>query len=236
MCRVNSGLRLALCAMVATGCSQQPAPIEPGRYAVSAQVVDSRTGRPAPPQPPTQAASELPEPRATEPVLRKLEPLPATPHEPDEPMAPQRSPEEEALLGVARERPFVPVESRVNGQPAVMSFVGGDDRCRTVAITYPARRVAELWRACADGRFALDREAEAIPDLPDDPGLQAARQATTHWAYVNGRADAAYGEVMIRAQSSGQPDRNGCMTIRNAVTWNGVAIGMMDETVCTPPE
>jgi len=233
MQRVKRCLLLMACAAAGAGCGGASAPKEGAHFAVTAQVVDSRTGRPVPAKSPRRPVAERPPVDPDVPMVRKLEPLPEPEPEPTSSAAPpQLSPEEETLLGVAHERPFVPVESRVGGQPAVMNFVGGDEQCRTVAVTYPARRVAELWRVCADGQFALDREAEAIPDLPEDPGLRAARQATVHWAFANGRADSSYGELMIRAQSSGQRDQNGCTVIRSAVTWNGVTIGMSDETIC----
>jgi hypothetical protein len=241
MQRVKRLLLLAACAAVGAGCGGASAPKDGAHFAVTAQVIDSETGRPVPAKTPKRPVPELSAVDKAAPILRKLEPLPEPAQDPgpgpNSPAArPQLSPEEETLLGVARERPFVPVESRVGGQPAVMNFVGGDEQCRTVAVTYPARRVAELWRVCADGQFALDREAEAIPDLPEDPGLRAARQATMHWAFANGRADSTYGELIIRAQSSGQRDQNGCTVIRSAVTWNGVTIGMSDETICLGSE
>jgi hypothetical protein len=124
----------------------------------------------------------------------------------------------------------------VNGQPVVMAFVGGDDRCRTVAVTYTTQSVAELWRVCTDGQFSLDREAEPIPAVVNDPALLAMRQAVVHRAYIDGRAVAPYGELMVKAQSTGQPDANGCMMIRSAVSWNGVAVGMSDETICSHGE
>jgi hypothetical protein len=237
---VRLGFSAYACAMVlaSVGCGGSD-PIAPSGYAVTAQVIDSRTGQPvSPPKAAKRPPPEIPSARAAEPVFRKLEPIPDAEPGPDVQTAPpQRSPEEEALIAVARERPFLPVEARVGGQAVVMNFVGGDDRCRTVAVTYPARRVAELWRVCSDGQYTLDREAEAIPDLPNDPGLQAARQAAAHWAYANnGRGDSAYGELMIRAQASGQKDQNGCMVVRNAVTWNGITIGVNDDTVCSTPE
>jgi len=234
--RLSLSVGASAAVLASVGCGGAE-PIAPSRYEVTAQVIDSRTGQPvSPPKPAKRPTPELPSVRAAEPVFRKLEPIPDVEPEPGAQPAPQRTAEEEALVGVARERPFLPVEASVDGQAVVMNFVGGDDRCRTVAVTYPARRVAELWRVCSDGQYTLDREAEAIPDLPNDPGLQAARQAAAHWAYANGRADSSYGELMVRAQASGQKDQNGCMVVRNAVTWNGVTIGMNDDILCSAPE
>jgi hypothetical protein len=231
------GLLTALA--MATGCARPPAPPDAEHFKVSAQVVDSKTGQPVQPPPVRRPVrTVLPEDRQ-QPVLKRLEPAP--PPDEREPRTEQpstrtpRTPEEETLLAVARDRPFVPVDSRVGGQPVVMSFAGGDDRCRTVAVTYTAQLVAELWRVCADGQVTLDREAEPIP-VANDPGLLAARQSAVHMAYANSRALSQFGELTIRAQSSGSPDANGCMAIRSAVSWNGITVGMADETICSAGE
>jgi hypothetical protein len=55
-------------------------------------------------------------------------------------------------------------------------------------------------------------------------------------AYANSRALSQFGELTIRAQSSGSPDANGCMAIRSAVSWNGITVGMADETICSAGE
>ena len=230
-----SPVLLLACLAAVVGCGAEPTRMPPTNFAVSAQVVDARTGRPIPPSAERRKRPAPPSASSGVPIFRKLEPIPETSSPVQTPEAPaprQLSPEEESLIGVARERPFVPIEIGVNGESAVLSFVGGDEQCRTVAVTYPARRVAELWRVCAEGGYALDRDAEPIPELPADPALVAARQAASHLAYQNGRADSAFGELVVRAQSSGAPDQNGCMAVRNAVTWNGITIAMADETIC----
>jgi hypothetical protein len=139
-------------------------------------------------------------------------------------------------LRVAKERPTVPVEGSINGEPVVATCVGGNDQCRTVAVTSPARALAEIWQVCANGQIALERPAEPTPPLPNDPGLQTARQIVVFEAHSRGQATLPYGELLVSAKSTGQPDAKGCTIVRCAVNWQGMVLDMRDEHVCSPSE
>jgi hypothetical protein len=150
--------------------------------------------------------------------------------------APQRTPEEEFLLRVARERPLVPAEGAINGEPVVASCAGGNDQCRTVVVTSPARRLAEMWQVCANGEIALERQAEPTPAPPNDPGLQTTRQMVIFEAHARREAALNYGEFVVSAKSAGQPDAKGCTLVRCAVSWQGIVLDLRDEHVCSPNE
>ncbi len=137
-------------------------------------------------------------------------------------------------MRVASERPAVPLDGLVNGEAAVVNFVSGDQQCSTLAITYPARRVSEIWRVCADRQFVLTRRAEPTPVVPDDAGIEPARLMAVHSAYHEGRASVPYGPLTISAQSAGSPDERGCVMIRSALSWQGIPMAMTDETICLP--
>jgi len=144
------------------------------------------------------------------------------------------NPEEQFLLRVAWDRPAVPLDGTINGEPAVAGYISGDQGCSQVGVTYPGRRVSEIWRVCADRQFMLERKAEPTPGVPDDPGLEANRMFAVHTAYNEGRASVSYGPMLIGAQTSGAPDPRGCVLIRSALTWQGIPMATRDETICRP--
>ncbi|MCU0735260.1 MAG: hypothetical protein MUF20_07020 [Methylotetracoccus sp.] len=248
---------LAGCPGCATTNSGADAP-PPSRYKVTARVVDVAPGSPggtgagtgavaaelAAPKIAAQPSQSLPTsgPGATKAPTHsgdeRLSPKEragtAEALEPRRDIEPPPNPEEQFLMRVASERPAVPLDGLVNGEAAVVNFVSGDQQCSTLAITYPARRVSEIWRVCADRQFVLTRRAEPTPVVPDDAGIEPARLMAVHSAYHEGRASVPYGPLTISAQSAGSPDERGCVMIRSALSWQGIPMAMTDETICLP--
>jgi hypothetical protein len=144
--------------------------------------------------------------------------------------------EEQFLLRVAWDRPAVPLDGTINGEPAVVGYIGGEQGCSRLGVTYPGRRVSEVWRVCADRQFTVDRKAEPTPSVPDDPGVEASRMFAIQSAYQEGRASMQFGPWSISAQSGGLPDARGCVLIRSALSWQGLPVATRDETICRPVE
>lgn len=219
------------------------APKQPGALSVDASRPRSNEPEQKPPAPPSAiVAQKDPTPaKATTPIRPESSSAeenvePAERPDLQRPTEPAQNPEEQFLLRVAAERPVVPLDGSVNGEAAVVNYVSGDTQCSRLAITYPERRVSELWRVCADRQFVLERKAEPTPTVPDDPGLEATRRIAVHSAYNDGHASVDYGPFTVSAQSGGPPDARGCMFIRSALSWQGIAMATNDETICSPPE
>lgn len=232
-------------------------------YQVTARVVDIAPKRPGAlgdlPVLPGRQSSDVPGPKPHLPrsettpkkdPVEAIAPVPIEPErflsdqsaEPPKTLEPPRTPEpglnpeELFLLRVAAERPAVPLDGSINGETAVANYSSGDNQCSRVAITYPERRVSEIWRVCADRQFILERKAEPTPTVPDDPGLEATRRIAVHSAYNDGHASVPFGPFTVSAQSAGPSDARGCMLIRSALSWHGIAMATHDETICSPPD
>ncbi len=225
----------------------------PSRYKVTTRVVDIAPGSPGitsdgagtgttapqvsaqPSRSPAQENSRIT--RGPVPIVDDA--LPADPSagvtespQPRRTIEPPLNPEEQFLLRVAAERPAVPLDGSVNGEAALVNFVRGDAQCSTLAITYPLRRVSEIWRVCADRQFVLERKAEPTPLVPEDAGIEPTRLMAVHTAYHDGRASVDYGSLTVRAQSAGTPDARGCVMIRSALSWHGIPMATSDDTIC----
>lgn len=259
--KTNLGQALALLILVGCpGCATTESDgngTPPSRYKVTARVVDVAPGRPgtggdstaavgsvapgASPQPARSRAAQEHSEATKAPVAIGAERLPSEPStgtaenpEPRRQIEPPLNPEEQFLLRVAAERPAVPLDGSVNGEPALVNFVSGDPQCSSLAITYPVRRVSEIWRVCADRRFVLERKAEPTPLVPEDPLIEPTRLMAVHSAYDAGHASIAYGSLTISAQAAGSPDARGCVLIRSALSWQGIPMATSDDIICQP--
>ncbi|MFO1417884.1 MAG: hypothetical protein U1E83_04380 [Methylotetracoccus sp.] len=226
-------------------------------YKVTAQVVDSRTGKPVPehkpvarprpspaildklglePNPPTPEAIVPPEGGATEPRPLEPDPIPPPVAEPSPPPEPQFTPDEEFLLRVAREHPIIPVEGTINGELVVANVVNSDAVCALIAVSSPARSFSEIWRVCQKGPIELHRGAEPLPPIPRGAELDAAQQMTVNMAYEGGEAAMPLGDYRITARTMTPKDERGCALVRSALLWRGIALDIKDVAACQQPE
>lgn len=148
---------------------------------------------------------------------------------------PSADAEERFMLRIAWDRPQVPLDGTINGEPVVVGYIAGEEGCSHLGVTYPVRRVSEIWRVCADRQFLLERKAEPTPGIPDDPGLEAHRMFAVQSAYNEGRASVPFGPMVIGAQAGDPPDARGCRLIRSALSWQGIPVATRDETICRGP-
>ncbi len=247
--RLAGGLSLFVACAGCTGTPSDRDTLPPPSHRVTARVVDTASGRTdpsgsraapiaaapsdvsiAPPSP----ANKTPESIRVEAYTAEDSARPAENRAPTRPEESAANPEEQFLLRVAVERPAVPLDGSINGEPVLAGFIGGDTQCSRLAVSYPARRVSEIWRVCADRQFILERKAEPTPTVPDDPALEPSRLMAVRSAYYEGRATFPYGPMTISAQANGQPDARGCMLVRSALSWQGIPMATADETICAP--
>jgi hypothetical protein len=144
--------------------------------------------------------------------------------------------DEELLMNVAQSRPQGPVKGMMGDQVVLASYLGGDDDCRVVAITYGALKLSETWQVCASGQMSLLREAEPLPDLTNNAEFVSIRQTMTHSAYATGLATWRDDAFLIVARAVSPPDGNACRLVETVVTWQGRAVELLEEQICSQVE